>query len=186
VRAGRRLHAPPGASYATSSRFAGVIRGPNVMVMTPLVQAKRFPLHRPTPAQSPQVNMARPATGARPSGRRVFKKRPARHGPVPIAAQRPRSTDIPRGQVQVCCHHALVDELHSDGRQAARPSGDHATRSENAAGHPDRRPSCAGLRGEQWNGVGAPKATQARSSRSSTRRSTTASRRIIWSSAAFT
>ena len=55
---------------------------------------------------------------------------------------------------------AGVDRVHQ-GRQAARAGGDHGDALGGAAGHPDRGRIRAGLRGERWFGIGAPKNTPA-------------------------
>ena len=91
---------------------------------------------------------------------------------VPYRGTAPALTDLLGGQVQVGFDtDALVDRVHQ-GRQAARPRGDHARALGGAAGHPDRGRVRAGLRGERVVRGRRARNTPARSSISSTRRST--------------
>ena len=150
-------------SFATSRRSRALIAVPYVMVVNPSFPAKTVPEFIAYAKANPgKINMASAGNGTAPhvSGE-LFKMmtgvnmvhvpyRGSLRSPI-CSADRCRSCSV---------RMPVVDRVHQ-GRQAARPGGDHSDALGGAAGHPDRGRIRAGLRGERWQGIGAPKNTPA-------------------------
>ena len=133
------------------------------MVVNPSVPAKTVPEFITYAKANPgKVNMGRPATAPPHLAGELFKMMAGVdmvH--VPYRGAAPALTDLLGGQVQVMFDALPGSIEYIRSRQAARACRDDGDAFAGAAGHPDRGRVRAGLRGERFFGLGAPKVRRA-------------------------
>ena len=154
---------------------AGIVRLPFLMLVNPSVPAKTVPEFIAYAKANPgKINMASPGIGTAPHlAGELFKTMAGLNlVHVPYRGGAPALTDLISGQVQVMflSPAASIEYIRSGRLRALAVTT--ATRSDALPDIPTVSDFVPGYEASAWFGVGAPKNTPARSSTSSTRRST--------------
>ena len=145
-------------------RERGVIRGPNVMVLNPSVQAKTVPDFIARAKANPRkVNMASSGNGSTPhvAGELFKMMTGVDMVHVPYRGAAPALTDLLGGQVQVmfATMSSSIEYIRAGKLRALAVTT--ATRSEMLPDVPTVGQFVPGYEASTWSGVGAPKATPA-------------------------
>jgi tripartite-type tricarboxylate transporter receptor subunit TctC len=145
-------------------RERGVIRGPNVMVLNPSVQAKTVPDFIARAKANPRkVNMASSGNGSTPhvAGELFKMMTGVDMVHVPYRGAAPALTDLLGGQVQVmfATMSSSIEYIRAGKLRALAVTT--ATRSETLPDIPTVGEFVPGYEASNWNGVGAPKGTPA-------------------------